>query len=418
MTTQRWIAPVGLVVVIFVVCILVLNKTPEQRAEYHTQRQLSDGALQFLNSNLPHKTEHSEKPIEFLNIEHLEKAKRSVPSASSAPVAGEKPLEFLDNHAIITGNKQTSAPKGTVSDNQQKPPTQSIKPISSAIHFLPDKAITNTAASGPQTAKPKGKQPAKNEFLDIKKPIKFVNPHPVQSPRDGSDISPMHQMALLKCPHQSTCIVPELQLAKKLKVYLCKHPTRHGVRFYYIAREGLMMHPNVELLAEDRIAEADFIIYPPGSAPWHLTECTDPSFASRLIVLDEFDGHQLISPTITPEQYVERYGGKNKPWYFMYFKRSFVRRLDGDFKRYPHFAQPDVYPMTYSIAEAYLPTHFNFQREIDILCTLRGTKAMTTRMRVQTWVAEYGVSREIKQIVTEQVCSPLLCLFVSMLPCL
>lgn len=266
------------------------------------------------------------------------------------------------------------------------------------IRFRQDASSTK-GQDKPAQKKPKGK----DEYLNIHEPIEFVNPHPVQSPREGTDISPIHQMALLKCPKQSTCIVPELQLAKKLKVYLCKHPTKHGVRFYYLAREGLLLHPGVELVTEDRINEADYIFYLPGSAPWHLTEVTDHKYASRLIVLDEFDGHQLISPTITPEQYVERYGGRNKPWYFMYFKRSFVRRLDGDFKRYPHFAQPDVYPMTYAIAEAYIPAQFNFQREIDILCTLRGTKAMTTRMRAQTWVAEYGVARGIKDIITSQV---------------
>lgn len=277
------------------------------------------------------------------------------------------------------------------------------------IHFLHDGETGNVKAATIQkeVAKPKKKkvpQAKKEDLINIhNQKIEFVNPHPYLSPRNGTDISTEHQGSLLMCPKQATCIVPELQLAKKLKIYLCKHPTGHGVRFYYIAREGLHMHPNVELLTEDRIAEADFILYPPASAPWHLTECTDPAYKSRLIVLDEFDGHQLISPTVTPEQYVERYGGRNKQWYFMYFKRSFVRRLDGDFKRYPHFVQPDVYPLVYAIAEAYVPIHFNNKRDIEIMCTLRGTKGMTTRLRTQTWVSEYGHHNQIENIVTEQV---------------
>lgn len=347
-------------------------------ASLSPQRRLFDAPLQFLTNFQPQKT--IDKPLEFLSTEHIKQSqavshsKDTTKAKESATSKHYSEVQFLDikpDKPVLSQGKKSS---GT------------------DIHFQHDKSEL-------KVNKPKPKE----EFVNIHKPIDFVNPHPIQSPREGTDISPQHQLTLLKCPKQSTCIVPQLQLAKKTKVYLCKHPTRHGVRFYYIAREGLLMHPNVELMTEDRIAEADFIIYPPGSAPWHLTECTDPSYKSRLIVLDEFDGHQLIAPTIKPEEYVERYGGRNKKWYFMYFKRSFVRRLDGDFKRYPHFAHPDVYPMTYAIAEAYIPTEFNFQREIDILCTLRGTKAMTTRMRTQTWVAEYGVSRNIKQIVTSQV---------------
>mmetsp|Transcript_1260 Transcript_1260/g.2782 ORF Transcript_1260/g.2782 Transcript_1260/m.2782 type:complete len:299 (-) Transcript_1260:126-1022(-) len=87
----------------------------------------------------------------------------------------------------------------------------------------------------------------------------------------------------------------------------------------------------------------------------------------------------------------------------MYFKRSFVRRIDGVFRRYPHFIQPDVYPMVYGVADAYIPSHFNLDRDIEILCTLRGNKQMATRMRVQTWVAEYGVQRGVAKIVSGQV---------------
>ena len=67
----------------------------------------------------------------------------------------------------------------------------------------------------------------------------------------------------------------------------------------------------------------------------------------------------------------------------MYYKRSFVKRKHGKFLSYPHFVLPQVYPMTYALAEAYTMTHqFNFQREIEILCTLRGSKQMSTRLRV------------------------------------
>lgn len=418
-----------------------------QTVHEQQRRVLLDKPLQFLSSFLPHIVSN-DKPIEFLSDAHIDLHNSGTQSTAASlkpqgtatgkvatnpanlrketpTVEEKKPIQFFDvarhqKEAAAAAAQTSSSPKSKantdkstttkgeekkalefldVSGHQKAAQKAPSKLTSTSITFKSDKEDEQ------KSSKAKAKKPAakKDEYIDIHKEIAFVNPHPFMSPRNGTDISPQHQMTLLKCPKQSTCIVPELQLAKKLKVYLCKHPTKHGVRFYYIAREGLLLHPNVELLTEERIGEADFIVYLPGSSPWHLTECTDPSYMSRLIVLDEFDGHQLISPTVTPEEYTLRYGGRNKPWYFMYYKRSFVRRLDGDFKRYPHFQQPDVYPMTYAIAEAYIPEHFNLQRDIDILCTLRGTKAMTTRMRTQTWVAEYGTLNNIKNIVTSQV---------------
>lgn len=61
-----------------------------------------------------------------------------------------------------------------------------------------------------------------------------------------------------------------------IQIYFCKHPVRFGVRFYYLVREGLLLHPNVQLYDElnvDILDEIDYVIYLPGSAPWHKTEC-------------------------------------------------------------------------------------------------------------------------------------------------
>lgn len=55
----------------------------------------------------------------------------------------------------------------------------------------------------------------------------------------------------------------------------------------------------------------------------------------------------------------------------MYFKRSYVARKNGVFLNYPHLDKPHIYPITYSIAEAYISPLFQFNRSIDILCTLR-----------------------------------------------
>jgi hypothetical protein len=227
--------------------------------------------------------------------------------------------------------------------------------------------------------------------------------HPPISPRLGTDISSQHHESLLLCPNQSKCIVPELQLKKKFKIYFCKHPVSYGVRFYFLAREGFLLHPNVELVRYEAIDTADYIVYLPGSAPWHKTECNLTSYAPKLIVLDEFDGHTLFLPTRTKEEYVEKYGSIGNPWYFQYFKRSFVRRNDGKFTGYPHLNQYETYPMVYAVAEAYVSHHFIQQREIDILCTLRGSKHMTTRLRAQTWVAEYAKERNVANVISSQV---------------
>ena len=226
--------------------------------------------------------------------------------------------------------------------------------------------------------------------------------HPAVSPRNGTDISIEQQMAVLRCPNQSKCIVPDLQLKLKVKVYFCRHPARHGVRFYFLAREGLLLHPGVELVPLDQIESADFIVYLPGSSPWHLTECNNASYAKRMLVLDEFDGYTIFHPFETEKEVIQVYG-KEMIWYFMYFKRSFVARKDGKFLAHPHLSKPDVYPMTYAIAEAYVQDNFNFKREIEILCTLRGSAKMTTRQRVQEWIQSYANERGVKNVITGEV---------------
>jgi hypothetical protein len=227
--------------------------------------------------------------------------------------------------------------------------------------------------------------------------------HPQYSPRPGTDISEQHQIDLLRCPNQSSCIVPELQLRIQLRVYFCKHPVHGGVRFYYLAREGFLLHPNVVMVDESEIMTADYIIYLPASAPWHKSECNSTLYAKKMIVLDEFDGPTpLYAPKPTPQEMVATYGPR-MIWYFMYFKRSFVIRQDGIFIRYPHFTKYDIFPLTYPVAEAYIQLKFNHIREIDILCTLRGSKHMTTRQRAQDWVAEYAKLRDVPNALTSQV---------------
>lgn len=144
----------------------------------------------------------------------------------------------------------------------------------------------------------------------------------------------------------------------------------------------------------------------------HKTECNDTSFADRLIVLDEFDLHQMYAPFVTEEERLRHYPVVDNTvvWNFMYFKRSFVRRKDGIFHGFPHLAKRDIFPITYSIAEAYIQSPFNQHRDIDILCTLRGSKQQSTRLRVQQNVQKYidadphGLANSVAEQVSFVIC--------------
>jgi hypothetical protein len=71
----------------------------------------------------------------------------------------------------------------------------------------------------------------------------------------------------------------------------------HGVRFYFLVKEGLLLHPNIRMI--DDIDKADMIVYLPVSAPWEKSECSKPQYQHKTIVLDEADGPQLIEPAGT-----------------------------------------------------------------------------------------------------------------------
>jgi hypothetical protein len=89
--------------------------------------------------------------------------------------------------------------------------------------------------------------------------------HPHVSPRIGTDISPEHHDALFDCHNQSNCIVPDLQLSRIFKVYMCTKGRQGGIRFFYLVREGLLLHPNVIMVPFDDINSADLVIYLPGT---------------------------------------------------------------------------------------------------------------------------------------------------------
>jgi len=201
---------------------------------------------------------------------------------------------------------------------------------------------------------------------------------PFVSPSNGTDIR--FPVPLIKCHNQTRCIQPYLQLQHTFKVYYCKHH-KHGVRFHFLAREGLLLHPNVQLV--ESMEEADVIVYLPESAPWHKTECTNPAFFHKTVVLDEGDHANMFDPSADP--------AKPTKW-LLYFKRSFVRRSNGRFVGYmPYLQRNDVLPMSYTIADAYVRNTFPFykDRALDLVSTLRGGSHDPCRLRVREWADEY-----------------------------
>jgi hypothetical protein len=367
------------------IAFLESEKHPDQKPSLLSQ------AISFLD--LAAITAKEKLHLESLSLKKARKDISEAVTGSMPPPkskeATDHSIHFLDTHTV---EKQTP---GKVQKMISLPAKEKDKEEKDQnIHFL----------SG------KKKSPNKSSLSNVKIDTRLDSAeqemslaHPQISPRLGTNINLENQINLMNCLNQSRCLVPELQLQKKYKIYFCKHPVRYGVRFYYLAREGLLLHPNVQLLDHKDINKADYIVYLPGSAPWHKTECNQTSYASRLIVLDEFDGHTLFLPTRTKEEYATKYGSPQASWYALYFKRSFVRRADGKFLGYPHLPQYQNYPMVYAIAEAYIPHTFRQTRETDVLCTLRGSAAMSTRLRVQHWIAEYGKERNIQKVVSGQV---------------
>jgi hypothetical protein len=161
---------------------------------------------------------------------------------------------------------------------------------------------------------------------------------------------------------------------------------------YFLAREGFVMHPMLDLMSYDNRDSADFAIYLPGSAPWHKTECNTTAMSHKLIVLDEFDGHSLFTPYVQHDP---------RRWKFLLFKRSFVVRKKGIFRYYPHLNKPDIFPMTYSVSDAYLKgRHQADDRSRLITCTLRGSRQQPARLRVQEWISEYVHMRQLHSDVS------------------
>lgn len=112
----------------------------------------------------------------------------------------------------------------------------------------------------------------------LKRPTVSRYPH-WKSPSNGTDIvsSPI---SILRCTNQTTCIHPAFQLQVQYKIYLCRH-INFGIRFYYLVREGLLLHPNVVMV--DDMDQSDFIVYLPGSSAWEKSECSSKRFIQLIL---------------------------------------------------------------------------------------------------------------------------------------
>lgn len=213
--------------------------------------------------------------------------------------------------------------------------------------------------------------------------------------------------SLIRCSNQTRCLSPILQIKKKYKLYFCKHKN-HGVRFYYLAREALLLHPHVILTETPE--EAEYIIYLPVSADWSKTECNNPAYMNKTIIMDEGDYPSLFEPSRPELQRIHALYPKlaeRKTYYHLYFKRSCVKRQAGEFLKYMNYFEEkrDIFPMTYTIMESYVKPDFNLvdKRDYELVCTLRGSKQDPARKRVQDWVQEYATTRKLGKYIGGQV---------------
>ena len=210
----------------------------------------------------------------------------------------------------------------------------------------------------------------------------------------------------LRCFNQSRCIQPELQLKKHYNVYYCKHVS-YGVRFYYLAREGLLLHPMIHLV--DNPDNADVIIYLPESANWKKTECNQPKYWHKIVMLDEGDGQHIFRPSVIAgpnDAAAANKASEAAKGFLLNFKRSYVQRDNGKFGGYMNYAKDEnVFPMTYTIADAYIrPEYLQYpKRDIQILCSLRGGDYDPVRLRVRQWVEEYGKARGLSKYVAGEI---------------
>ena len=203
---------------------------------------------------------------------------------------------------------------------------------------------------------------------------------------------------VLTCFNQTLCIQPKLILQKHYNIYYCNH-MGHGIRLYYLIKEGLLLHPKISFVNNPHTA--DVIVYLPHSMDWDASESSNPIFRNKLLIFDEGDYPNLFFKPPEVNDMLE---------FALYFKRSYAVRNDGSFDGFTSYLHNDnVFPMTYTIMEAYVRTKFNRykDRNIEVMCTLRERTILnsfdSTRARILEYMKEYVVSRQLSNFIIGEV---------------
>eukprot|EP00611_Tribonema_gayanum_P028017 TRINITY_DN707_c0_g1_i3.p1 TRINITY_DN707_c0_g1~~TRINITY_DN707_c0_g1_i3.p1 ORF type:complete len:361 (-),score=113.14 TRINITY_DN707_c0_g1_i3:693-1775(-) len=134
-----------------------------------------------------------------------------------------------------------------------------------------------------------------------------------------------------------------------------------------MVREGIAMHPQLQLVHSDRHEEADYIIYIPERENWMREneegrECPGP-FPNKTIVLDETDTPGHLAKGVE----WQHDGEDSSPWnnyrtidYLAAFKRSFVYKDTSEYvKQMLGFSitpspRPSLFPIQYPILQKFL----------------------------------------------------------------
>lgn len=204
----------------------------------------------------------------------------------------------------------------------------------------------------------------------------YVSPFPSHDPVELEQT--LRSFRKLSSHNNQTLIHPNLTLKNNYSVYYCKTTRKTGIRFDFLVREGLLLHPNINLTSSPE--DAQIIIMIPGSTNWKNSECNKEHLLKKIIVLDENDDPEI---------------GESRNFLFI-FKRSYVRRSDGIFLGYMRYLTNEkVFPMTYPVGNSYIRTNFfpHSNRVLQLLCTLRPFNSDPTRKRVYGFVKEYIESR-------------------------
>ena len=158
----------------------------------------SRGSMRGTRNNKTKGKDHA--PLELMETHELSahsahKNKKAKNMKSKVSVKEDhQPLEMMDlsSHSASTGG-------GSGSQGH-----------SDSLSSRSDSASSKKSSKDKEQNKKKSK--SKNKELLGEEPV-VHNHHPLVSPRNGTDISTAQkQLAVLRCPNQSKCIVPELQL--------------------------------------------------------------------------------------------------------------------------------------------------------------------------------------------------------------